>query len=112
MERHPALRDGRVLLAGMSGRVLLSERPWRFLARAGQRQPKEAITAVTQLADGRVVVVGNGGLVNAQMLTLKHFSTAIREDRLNLSALLAVDDDQLTLFSQPGVLHQRLSSRQ
>lgn len=105
------LRDGRVLLAGMSGRVLLSKDrgdSWRELDSGSQ----EAITAVTQLADGRVVVVGNGGLVSVADADLKHFSTAIREDRLNLSALLAVDDDQLTLFSQQGVLHQRLSSRQ
>jgi photosystem II stability/assembly factor-like uncharacterized protein len=91
--------------------VLLSEDrgdSWRELDSGSQ----EAITAVTQLADGRVVVVGNGGLVSVADADLKHFSTAIREDRLNLSALLAVDDDQLTLFSQQGVLHQRLSSRQ
>ncbi|MNG10455.1 hypothetical protein D3C85_1453300 [compost metagenome] len=105
------MRDGRVLLAGMSGRVLVSEDrgdSWRELDIGSQ----EAITAVIQLADGRVVVVGNGGLVSVADADLKHFSTAIREDRLNLSALLAVDDDQLTLFSPQGVLHQRLSSRQ
>lgn len=104
------LRDGRVLLAGMSGRVLLSEDhgdSWRELDVGSQ----QAITALSQLADGRVVVVGNGGLVSVADADLKHFSTTIREDRLNLSALLAVDDDQLTVFSPQGVLHQRLPSR-
>lgn len=104
------LRDGRVLLVGMSGRVLLSEDrgdSWRALDSGSQ----EAITAVTQLADGRVVVVGNGGLVSVADADLKHFSTATREDRLNLSALLATGDGQLTLLSPQGVLHQQLPSR-
>jgi photosystem II stability/assembly factor-like uncharacterized protein len=106
-----SLRDGRVLLVGMSGRVLLSDdqgNSWQELNSGSQ----ETITAVTQMADGRVVVVGNGGLVSVADADLKHFSAAIREDRLNLSALLAVDDDQLTLFSPQGVLHQQLPSRQ
>lgn len=105
------LRDGRVLLVGMSGRVLLSEDrgdSWRALDSGSQ----EAISAVTQLADGRVVVVGNAGLVSVADADLKQFSPAIREDRLNLSALLAAGDNQLTLFSPQGVLHQRLPSRQ
>lgn len=106
-----SLRDGRVLLVGMSGRVLLSDdqgNSWQELNSGTQ----ETITDVTQLADGRVVVVGNGGLVSVADADLKHFSAAIREDRLNLSALLAADDDQLTLFSPQGVLHQQLPSRQ
>jgi photosystem II stability/assembly factor-like uncharacterized protein len=106
-----SLYDGRVLLVGMSGRVLLSGdqgNSWQGL-NSGSR---ETITAVTQLADGRVVVVGNGGLVSVADADLKHFSVTIHEDRLNLSALLAADDDQLTLFSPRGVLRQQLSSRQ
>ncbi len=96
------LRDGRVLLAGMSGRVLLGDshgRHWRVLD-SGSR---EAISAVTQLNDGRVALVGNSGLMAISDSQVTHFTSAQREDRLNLAAL-AAHSGHLLLFGAAGVI--------
>lgn len=97
-----SLRDGRVLLAGMSGRVLLGDslgRHWQALDSGSQ----QAITSVTQLDDGRVALVGNAGLTAVSDSHVTHFTSAQREDRLNLSAL-AAQSGHLLLFGAAGVI--------
>ncbi|MFT0866453.1 WD40/YVTN/BNR-like repeat-containing protein [Pseudomonas sp. CAM1A] len=96
------LRDGRVLLAGMSGRVLLGDRDGRHW-QALDSGSREAITAVTQLDDDRVALVGNSGLVAISDARVTHFTSAVREDRLNLSAL-AARSGHLLLFGAAGVV--------
>ena len=97
------LRSGRVLLVGMSGRVLISDNigdTWRELNSGSH----EAITAVAQRADGRVALVGNGGLVAESDANLERFTTSLREDRINLAALAPMDDGRLLLFGSVGVV--------
>lgn len=89
----------------MSGRVLVSDNlgdSWRELSSGSQ----EAITAVAQRSDGRVTLVGNGGLVAESDANLERFNASRREDRLNLSALAPLDDGRLLLFGSVGVVQQ------
>ncbi|WP_256676223.1 hypothetical protein [Pseudomonas sp. SCB32] len=95
------LRDGRLLLVGMSGRVLLGEH-WQALDSGSH----EAITAVAQLSDGRVALVGNGGLVALSDSSLERFTVAQREDRLSLSSLAPRAYGHLLLFGTQGVIAQ------
>ncbi|MCY1291132.1 Ycf48-like protein [compost metagenome] len=97
-----ALRDGRVLLAGMSGRVLVSDDlgdNWREVDSGSN----EAITDIRTLADGRVALVGNGGLVAFADSDLARFSTATRPDRQNLSALVPLRNGDLLVLGEAGV---------
>ncbi|MCT7004688.1 hypothetical protein M1709_24510, partial [Salmonella enterica subsp. enterica serovar Carrau] len=67
------LRDGRILLLGMSGRVLLGDslgNHWQVLD-SGSR---EAITGVAQLRDGSVAWVGNGGVLGRSDAGVEHFT--------------------------------------
>jgi photosystem II stability/assembly factor-like uncharacterized protein len=100
-----ALRDGRLLLAGMSGRVLLGDargEHWRELDSGSQ----EAITALAQTPEGGVVLVGNGGLTAVSEPDLTGFTASLRPDRQNLAALVPLANGQLLLFGPAGVLRQ------
>ncbi|MBK5356575.1 hypothetical protein JFU37_29430 [Pseudomonas sp. TH41] len=102
------LENGRVLLVGMSGRVLLSDDrgdTWHDLESGSH----EAITAITQLRDGRVAVAGNAGLVSVADAGLQRFHATVRPDRLNLAAAVSPGNDQLMLFTSQGVLKQDLN---
>ncbi|MCY1435966.1 Ycf48-like protein [compost metagenome] len=101
-----ALRDGRVPLAGMSGRVLLSNDQgdsWREVDSGS----KEAITDIRALADGRVALVGNGGLVAYADSDLARFNPAMRPDRQNLSALAPLRNGDLLVLGEAGVSPER-----
>ena len=98
-----ALRDGRVLLAGMSGRVLLSDDlgdSWREIDTGSTN----AITDIRALADGRVALVGNGGLVAIADSDLAGFTTAMRPDRQNLAALAPLHNGELLMLGESGVI--------
>ncbi|MDD2058456.1 YCF48-related protein [Pseudomonas sp. GD03860] len=103
------LRDERVVLVGMSGRVLVSADngdSWHEV----DSHSRESITAVTQLKDGRVALVGNGGLVSIANAGTQRFHTEIRTDRQNLAALASADDGSLMVFGAVGVATQDLVS--
>ncbi|MEN1613632.1 hypothetical protein AAIH27_33255, partial [Pseudomonas aeruginosa] len=88
-----------------SGRVLLGDssgKRWRELSSG----TVEAITDVAQLADGRVALVGNGGLVALSDTKVERFNASQREDRLNISALAPLTEGHLLLFGAAGVIPQ------
>lgn len=87
----------------MSGRVLVSDSAgghWRVLPSG----TGEALTALSQLADGRVLLVGNGGVVAISDPKVERFAVTQRQDRQNLTALLPGSAGQALLFGGAGVL--------
>jgi len=100
-----ALRDGRVVLLGMSGRVLVSgDRggSWTTLDAATQ----QAITSAIQLPDGRLALAGNGGFFAVSDAQVRTLRSRIREDRLSAAAVAGNVSDKVFLFSGSGVTEQ------
>jgi photosystem II stability/assembly factor-like uncharacterized protein len=102
-----ALRDGGVMLFGMSGRILVTHTQgaqWHAVSSGTQ----EALTGGTQLADGRIAIVGNGGVVTVSSDGARTFTASVRSDRQNLAAV-AASVSELLLFGQQGVKTSPLS---
>ena len=102
-----ALRDGRLLLGGMSGRLIFSDNQgetWQEL----DTGLHDAITGIIELRDGRIALVGNGGVVSVTDRRLTHFISHTNPDRQNLSALLVLDGLRVITAGQQGLQVQNI----
>lgn len=99
------LKDGRIVLLGMSGRVLVSsDRGVSWTAIDASTQ--QAITSGIQLPDGRLALTGNGGFFAVSDAQVKTLSPRIRDDRLSASSIASNGPDKVFLFSGSGVTEQ------
>lgn len=97
-----ALKDGSLLLVGLRGHVFRSTdqgQHWAEVASGTQ----QSLTAVAQLPDGQVQAVGMSGAVLTSADNGASFSAKLREDRVNLTALVPGAGAPL-LFSLGGLV--------
>jgi X-X-X-Leu-X-X-Gly heptad repeat protein len=64
----------------------------------------QALSGITQLADGRVVAVGMSGTVTVSKDGGRTFESSTRADRQNLTGIAAAANGKLVLLGQSGVL--------
>lgn len=102
-----ALRDGGVVLFGMSGRVLYSRDRgdhWQTV----ETGLAQSLTDAVELPDGRLVVVGNGGALAVGVPGNGSFKGSVLPDRRNIHAVAVQPAGGLALFGAFGVAEQAL----
>jgi photosystem II stability/assembly factor-like uncharacterized protein len=68
----------------------------------------ESLTGGTQLDDGRIVIVGNGGVVTVSPEAALAFVAIVRPDRQNLAAVAGGKKGTVLVFGQLGRGEQRI----
>lgn len=102
-----AIREGGVVLYGMSGRLLHS-RDHGDSWQAVDTGLTQSLTDAVQLPDGRLVVVGNGGALAIGALGNGPLRSSVLPDRRNIHAVAVRPSGGLALFGAFGVAEQAL----
>jgi len=97
-------RDGSVAIVGMRGNIWVSANQGDSWARIGAGATPEPLNGGVELADGTLIVTGNGGAVLRSADGGKSFDTALsRPDRKAIATAAGGETGQLILFGEFGV---------
>ena len=93
-----------IVVFGLRGNIFQSTdlgRNWQSVA----SELRATLNSGAVAADGRVILVGNNGLILTSTNSGQSFRGQFRDDRDDVLAVVPVNAEQLILFGEHGVLH-------